>query len=106
MSFYQNAHRRVYRLWGSASQYPCVRCGGSAKDWAYDGMDPSSSINCSQNPEFYMPLCRRCHSYFDCHWHTIVRRPALPKPEKPPVVIPKNPRTEEEWNLYLTNRWS
>jgi hypothetical protein len=56
-------------LWGSASQYPCVICGRSAEDWAYDGADPTERLQeasgsyqrYSRFPEFYMPMCRKCH---------------------------------------------
>lgn len=64
------AHQRVRRVWGSASQYPCVECGEAASDWAYDGTDPThiyefsrkSWCHFSRWPEFYMPMCRSCHS--------------------------------------------
>lgn len=72
-------HQRVYNMWGAASQYPCVECGGVSRDWAYDGTDPdqlylpiSRSRNsfmhysyCSAWPEFYMPMCRSCHTIRD-----------------------------------------
>lgn len=64
-------HGRVKRLWGSASQFVCVSCESPAQDWAYDGTDPSEMYlpatigrhyqRCSQWPEFYMPMCKRCH---------------------------------------------
>lgn len=65
------AHARIYRLWGAASQYECVECGELAKDWAYDGTDQTAlmqlagkarGVRFSLYPEFYMPLCRRCHN--------------------------------------------
>ncbi len=65
------AHVRVTTLWGKASQYPCIECGGPARDWAYDGTDPTellgtgvaggSLMRYSRFPEFYMPMCRKCH---------------------------------------------
>lgn len=63
------AHGRVKALWGSASQYLCVECGKWAKDWAYDGTDPleryqeasGSYQYYSRFPEFYAPMCRKCH---------------------------------------------
>lgn len=67
------AHQRVKRLWGSASRYLCVECGNPARDWAYDGTDPThtyeftrkSWTHYSRWPEFYMPMCRPCHSNRD-----------------------------------------
>lgn len=64
------AHDRVYRLWGKASDHPCVfSCGRAAADWLYDGTDPkeligpsrkTSNVKYSPFPEFYMPICRSC----------------------------------------------
>jgi hypothetical protein len=66
---YNSAHSRVKDLWGSASQYRCVKCPEQAIDWAYDGTDltqlTSSSGDYSRYPEFYMPMCRRCHRFAD-----------------------------------------
>ena len=69
---YATAHHRVLWTWGPAKQYPCIECGNPAKDWAYDGTDPTQlygpvkgdgSTWClfSAYPEFYMPMCRPCH---------------------------------------------
>lgn len=67
---YHAAHCRLAALWGSASQYPCIRCGKPAKDWAYDGADPTQRYGTTSRgtwlfysawPEFYMPMCRKCH---------------------------------------------
>ena len=65
------AHKRIYTLWGKARQYLCIECGGAAQEWAYDGTDPTEQYACASNanswthfssyPEFYMPMCRRCH---------------------------------------------
>lgn len=69
-------HNRARRLWGSASQYPCVECGNDAAEWAYDGTDPtqlyarerpdkSTWLYYSRFPEFYMPMCKKCHRIRD-----------------------------------------
>lgn len=66
-------HRRLKSLWGPARQYPCIECGKQARDWAYDGTDPTQCLGLkggtklwySQFPEFYMPLCKKCHNSFD-----------------------------------------
>lgn len=70
---YSAAHSRVRSIWGSASKYSCVRCGEAAIDWAYDGTDEhelevdtsTGGVMYSRYPEFYMPMCRRCHKNFD-----------------------------------------
>lgn len=71
------AHRRVKRMWGPAGNYPCVECGGMAAQWAYDGADPDQNFGPVSNrgshtwmawsayPEFYMPMCARCHTARD-----------------------------------------
>lgn len=69
---FSSAHGRIYSLWGSASQYDCIyNCGRKAKDWSYDGTDPTelygSVSGCpakarySRYPEYYLPACRPCH---------------------------------------------
>jgi hypothetical protein len=73
---YDAIHLRLAGAWGSASQYDCVKCGKTAREWAYDGTDPSQLIGTtgktvaspmyySQWPEFYMPMCVRCHRKMD-----------------------------------------
>lgn len=71
---YFGAHGRVKALWGSATKYECVKCGDSAKEWAYDATDPESlqedisdkyPVTYSAWPEFYMPLCTGCHRLLD-----------------------------------------
>lgn len=71
------AHRRPKQLWGPARQYPCVQCGDQAAHWAYDGTDPTQFYAPSANrggytwmysssyPEFYMPMCAKCHARRD-----------------------------------------
>lgn len=64
-------HHRLRAIWGPAANHPCVEdCGWMAQDWAYDGTDPEASLGrtgtwkgiwYSLYPEFYMPLCRKCH---------------------------------------------
>lgn len=71
---YSTAHMRPKQLWGSASAYPCVKCGAKSRDWAYDGTDPSELygkhewtdgtvhyLRYSAWPEFYKPMCSDCH---------------------------------------------
>lgn len=70
---YKNAHDRLGKLWGKAALYPCVECGESARSWAYDGTDPTQEYGARSGrkhyysawPEFYMPMCPRCHGRRD-----------------------------------------
>lgn len=74
---YIAVHQRIYDKRGKASTYPCVDCGGQAKDWSYNhsGIDEITrdesrgektvrltySIDLSQ----YDPRCKSCHWAFD-----------------------------------------
>lgn len=68
---YGQAHRRASALWGPAKRHPCVTCGNLAAQWAYDGTDPTQLLDLarvkgsayfySEWPEFYMPMCTKCH---------------------------------------------
>jgi hypothetical protein len=74
---YLAAHVRVRREWGPATLYACAKCGAPASDWAYDGTDETQLLGIgsdrsikrlswySRYPEFYMPLCRKCHGQRD-----------------------------------------
>jgi hypothetical protein len=75
---YSAVHHRCRQLWGRVQQYPCIDCGESAEEWAYDGKDPSelyvertdwgqrkSIVPYSRFPEFYMPMCKVCHKRRD-----------------------------------------
>ena len=95
---YDRAHRRVKALWGLARQYPCVKCGGPARHWAYDWTDPSSLENYSHWPEFYMPLCFACHRHYDqVECYAIIR--SIRRVPQPPVELgpPAHPRSQGEW---------
>jgi hypothetical protein len=72
---YKGAHGRVRKMWGSASQYDCIRCEGEAESWAYDHADPQEKCELERFPdggkpysvwpEFYVPMCWPCHTLFD-----------------------------------------
>lgn len=71
---YTGAHYRLRGLWGSAKQYPCISCGEPASSWAYDGTDPEQLYGEARKdrwsyyspwPEFYAPMCSRCHRGHD-----------------------------------------
>lgn len=92
---YRAVHAVVEREWGRARKYLCVACGDRAKEWAYDGTDPSEKeeliagrhpVQFSVWPEFYMPMCFPCHRLKDAsaRW---ARRSHFPKCG--------HPRTEE-----------
>lgn len=81
-------HRRVWKLWGPASDHSCVACGNPADEWAYDGTDESELfqqknqcfISYSRYPEFYMPMCLPHHRHMDVAWRAA------------------EAATEEDWN--------
>lgn len=66
---YMTAHKRIMKLRGKASDYPCVRCHGDAAEWAYLHTDPQvkrdATGSYSTDPEHYAPMCVRCHRRFD-----------------------------------------
>lgn len=80
---YEAVHQRVRKVFGAASQQTCVGCSSQAEQWAYDGTDPTevwstqpwsnrngaSIAAYSRYPEFYMPMCRSCHTKRDRHTH-------------------------------------
>lgn len=72
----QYMHVLLKKRWGRAKQYPCIECDGPARHWAYDGTDPTQHLGWPNSsaknkawysiwPEFYMPMCVRCHSRRD-----------------------------------------
>lgn len=70
---YAGAHQRLRRLRGSAADYVCVDCGGSAADWSYTGESTdelvdnalSTPLRYSLNLDDYEPRCRSCHLRLD-----------------------------------------
>lgn len=65
-STYWTKHRWVSRERGLASNYPCVACGGVAKEWSQihgtDGADPQNH---------YRPMCKSCHGKYDASIRTV-----------------------------------
>lgn len=100
---YFGAHGRVKRQLGPAGDNPCVKCGAAAKEWAYDGTDPSElsgvaageyPVTYSAWPEFYMPLCHPCHRLMDrsawatrrthcTHGHEMTEENTYTRPSRP-----------------------
>jgi len=75
---YEAAHRRIKRAKGLASDWPCIDCGGRARDWSYNHRDPDErtqvttlprgrevTVTYSLNPDCYEPRCGACHATFD-----------------------------------------
>lgn len=67
------AHSRVKKLRGPASQHSCAHCGRRAAEWAYDHLDPHELPDpegpYSLDPDHYMALCVPCHRKFDATPH-------------------------------------
>ena len=67
---YTGAHRRVYSTRGPATNYPCGKCGGPARQWSYIGGAVDEQVDergrpYSGNPEMYEALCVPCHKRSD-----------------------------------------
>lgn len=71
---YASMHQRLVRDHGPASAYPCLDCGGEAKDWSYTHDDPDELVSdrgssagyaYSLDDKRYVPRCRSCHTKFD-----------------------------------------
>jgi len=67
---YAGAHTRVRSIRGAVTTYTCDHCGGQAKHWAYDHLDPrekldSRGIPYSTDPDHYLAMCVPCHKRFD-----------------------------------------
>lgn len=79
---YRMAHKHVMLKHGRAAEHSCVVCGQKAVEWAYDHRDPDErtdparGLTYSDNPDFYNPMCRKCHAAFD----------GAVKPRRPPEV--------------------
>lgn len=67
----QAVHSRLYRSKGAAKSHPCVGCGKTARDWAYQypkggpELADASGQRFSESMEDYAPMCRACHVAFD-----------------------------------------
>lgn len=70
---YGAVHQRVRKAKGKARDHKCVDCGGQAKHWSYNHLDPEEKIGVyrgnrmpySLNMEFYEPRCVKCHKKLD-----------------------------------------
>lgn len=74
---YSLAHEHVGKAKGRAADYTCEHCPAQAQDWAYNHQDPDERYSIrdpnkhhyghvySVNPDFYIPLCRKCHKALD-----------------------------------------
>ena len=64
------AHSAVVKARGRADTYPCIECGGPARDWAYQHtsespLETETGRLYSDSVEDYEPMCRGCHQKFD-----------------------------------------
>jgi hypothetical protein len=81
---YMDAHRRVRKELGPASEQLCVECGGPAFHWSYNHADPDERTDdrCghpySDKPMFYEPRCVPCHRFFDADTDTDVHEEKTP----------------------------
>jgi hypothetical protein len=72
---YRGAHYRIRNERGPASEYDCLHCGGSGKQWALIRDIPLENLRSeiidgrqtifSPNPMAYIPLCVSCHLRYD-----------------------------------------
>lgn len=67
---YQVIHQRIRRDQGSARNRACINCDRPGLHWAYQGGDPAERLDeqgfiYSIHPEFYKPMCGKCHSSLD-----------------------------------------
>ena len=67
---YRTIHWRLHKRQGPARKYPCIGCGGPARDWAYmhtagenERQDENGTY--SDDPDDYEPMCRSCHDEVD-----------------------------------------
>ena len=66
---YIQAHRKVRKEKGPATDYLCVDCGDNAHEWSYDYSDPEPLMSGTSAFSFdvfrYEPRCRICHDAFE-----------------------------------------
>lgn len=79
---YETAHSRIRRTRGRAAECVCIACGEQAKDWAYNHNEPDPRAVTdhkgrvySDDPSFYVPMCRPCHRALD----VLPNKPNCPK---------------------------
>jgi hypothetical protein len=72
---YAAVHARLRNDIGFASEFPCVSCGGPAREWAYDHQCPNeltetnvlgTELRYSADLDRYRAMCRLCHRGHDC----------------------------------------
>lgn len=67
---YRRAHARARLKYGPAGYNPCEFCGLTAEDYALDWTAPDIQRDdkgraYSDDPDWYLILCRRCHREYD-----------------------------------------
>lgn len=66
-------HKRLERTRGRASNFACIDCGGTAREWSYNNADPdelhelmgAAEVPYSLDLANYDPRCTSCHRTFD-----------------------------------------
>jgi NAD-dependent SIR2 family protein deacetylase len=58
---YSTLHKRLVKARGPAKNQPCSNCSAVAAEWAL------VHDKTGQNPNDYVPLCRKCHQKYDDH---------------------------------------
>lgn len=121
---YRGMHTRVSSLWGKANEYPCAMCGAPAREWAYDGTDPTAKdeliagkwpVKFSVFPEFYFPACHPCHRALDAgaraarrkrcsYGHALTPENVYTAPSKPGSRECKTCRKTASAERYLRRR--
>lgn len=61
---YRTVHKRLVAQRGKATDYPCVDCGQSAREWSYKN-GGSRDRSFSADLGDYEPRCRSCHARLD-----------------------------------------
>lgn len=117
---YRSVHARNVELWGTADQYCCITCGSPAHEWSYDGTDPTEKyellrgkypVRFSVHPEFYVPLCYRCHRFKDrgewsdrrrqcSNGHELTLNNIYTRPSRPGTKECKTCKAEESKKRY------
>ena len=100
-STYAGAHYRVRKARGSASDFACAACRGTAQGWALAHETPVEFLRRSYKgaysvrPDDYIPLCTACHNVYDGPFATLTtaylgRHNSLKKQPPDQRVWPRN----------------
>lgn len=67
---YDEIHKLIREVCGPASEYLCVACDGTARDWAFQYPEggvlrDDNGFAYSEDLNAYAPMCHGCHARFD-----------------------------------------